>query len=89
MGLDVSQAETAVCVVDAAGAVLWQGKCASTPEAIAATVRRRAPQAARIALETGPLSAWHWRALDTLGLPVGFVSARAKADAMSRKASSA
>jgi transposase len=42
VGLDVSQAETAVCVVDAAGAVLWQGKCASTPEAIAATLRRGA-----------------------------------------------
>jgi hypothetical protein len=29
VGLDVSQAETAICVVDAAGAVQWQGKCAS------------------------------------------------------------
>ena len=41
VGLDVSQAETAVCVVDAAGAVLWQGRCASTPEAIAAMLKRR------------------------------------------------
>lgn len=58
VGLDVSQAETAVCVVDAAGVVLWQGKCGSSPEAIAATLKRRAPQAARVALETGPMSAW-------------------------------
>jgi hypothetical protein len=54
VGLDVSQAETAVCVVDAAGAVLSQGKCASTPEAISATMKQRAPQAVRIALEAGP-----------------------------------
>jgi hypothetical protein len=27
VGLDVSQAETAVCVIDAAGATVWQGKC--------------------------------------------------------------
>jgi transposase len=42
-------------VVDAAGAVQWQGKCASTPEAISATLKQKAPQAVRIALETGPL----------------------------------
>ena len=44
-----------ICVVDAAGAVQWQGKCASTPEAISATLKQKAPQAVRIALETGPL----------------------------------
>lgn len=76
VGLDVSQAETAVCVVDASGAVLWQGKCASTLEAIAATLKRRAPHAARIALETGPMSSWHWRGLSALGLPVVCIDAR-------------
>lgn len=35
VGFDVSQAETSVCVVDGAGKVVWQGKCASTPEAMA------------------------------------------------------
>jgi hypothetical protein len=55
VGFDVSQAETSVCVVDGSGKVVWQGKCASTPEAMAATVQRRAPHAVRIALETGPM----------------------------------
>jgi transposase len=50
VGFDVSQAETSVCVVNGAGKVVWQGKCASTPEAMAAIVKRRAPYAARIAL---------------------------------------
>jgi hypothetical protein len=63
VGLDVSQAETSVCVVDGAGKVVWQGKCSSTPEAMAAAVHRRAPHATRIALETGPMSAWHYRSL--------------------------
>jgi transposase len=76
VGLDVSQAETAVCVIDAAGATVWQGKCASDPEAIAGTLRRRAPDVARIALETGPMSAWHWRSLSAMGLPVVCVDAR-------------
>ena len=39
VGLDVSLEQTSVCVVDGNGKTLWQGKCASTPEAIAATVR--------------------------------------------------
>jgi len=63
VGFDVSQAETPVCVVDGSGKVVWQGKCVSTPEAMAATVRRRAPHVTRIALETGPMSAWHYRSL--------------------------
>lgn len=76
VGLDASQAETAVCVVDAVGATAWQGKCASTPEAIADTLRRRAPHATRIALETGPMSAWHWRGLSAVGLPAVCIDAR-------------
>ena len=39
VGLDVSQDQTSICVVGESGRVLWQGKCASTPEAIAATER--------------------------------------------------
>jgi hypothetical protein len=34
VGFDVSQAEASVCVVDDAGKVVWQGKCASRPEAM-------------------------------------------------------
>ena len=53
VGLDVSQNETSVCVIDGAGRTCWQGRCASTPEAIASTVAARAPGAVRVVLETG------------------------------------
>ena len=76
VGLDVSQEQTSVCVVDGGGKVIWEGKCASTPEAIAATIRTRAPEAVRIGLESGPLSAWHWHELRKLGLPVVCLDAR-------------
>ena len=76
VGLDVSLEQTLICVVDASGKTLWQGKCASTPEAIAAAIRARAPEAARIGLESGPLSAWHWHELRKLGLPVICLDAR-------------
>ena len=63
VGLDVSLKETSLCVVDQTGTTLWQGKCASTPECIAAVLARRAPEATRIGLESGLLSTWHWHAL--------------------------
>ena len=53
VGLDVSLKETSLCVVDQTGTTLWQGKCASTPECIAAVLTRRAPGATRIGLESG------------------------------------
>jgi hypothetical protein len=66
VGLDVSLEQTSVCVVDGDGKTLWQGKCASTPEAIAATIRAKAPAVVRIGLESGPLSSWHWHELRRL-----------------------
>ncbi len=76
VGLDVSLEQTAVCIVDEHGKVLWRGKCPSTPEAIAAVVHARAPHVVRIGLESGPLSTWHWHELTKLGLPVICLDAR-------------
>src|SRR5687767_15470223 len=70
VGLDVSLEMTSVCVLDEAGAIVWRGKVASTPEAIATAIRAHAPQMARIGLETGPLCTWPWHRLRALGLPV-------------------
>jgi transposase len=76
VGLDVSLEQTSICVVDGSGKALWQGKCASTPEALAATIRVKAPGVVRIGLESGPLSNWHWHELKKLGLPVVCLDAR-------------
>jgi transposase len=70
VGLDVSLAGTAICVVDAEGTRIWQGSCASAPDAIANTLKIKAPNAARVGLETGPLCTWHWHALKQAGFPV-------------------
>ena len=43
VGLDVSLEMTSVCVLDEAGATVWRGKVGSTPEALAAAIRARAP----------------------------------------------
>jgi transposase len=76
VGLDVSQATTAICVVDDEGKTLAEGVTATEPSAIAAFVRRRAPDAVRIGMETGPLAVWLWNELRALGLPVVCMDAR-------------
>jgi transposase len=62
--------------LDEAGNRVWRGRCATDPAAIAATVRRYAPSAARIGLETGPLTTWLRTALTAEGLPVVCLDAR-------------
>lgn len=83
VGLDVSLKETSVCVLDSSGHVLWRGTCKATPEAMAATIRKRAPEAERVVLESGTLSTWHWHGLKALDVPVVCVDARQAKAALS------
>jgi transposase len=77
VGLDVSLKETKLHVLDEAGNRVWRVRCATDSAAIAATLRRYAPSAARIGLETGPLTTWLWTAaLTAEGLPVICLDAR-------------
>ena len=76
VGLDVSLEETFICVVNEEGAVVWQGKSKSTPEAIAKALRRRSESVTKIGLESGPLSTWHWHSLREMRLPVICLDAR-------------
>ncbi len=76
VGLDVSQRITHICVIDTEAHIIWRGKCSSTPEAIADTVKTFAPKTERVGLETGPLSIWHYHGLKELGVPVICIDAR-------------
>ena len=76
VGLDVSQKETAVCVVDQDGKVLFEGKVPSDPGALARVLGKRAPAAERIGFETGAMASWLWHELKRVGLPVVCVDAR-------------
>ena len=86
VGLDVSQKETAICVIDGAGAKLWEGTCRSTPSAIAGVLKKRAPTVTRVGMETGPLAVWHWHALKQLGVPLVCLHARQAKAALSLQA---
>jgi transposase len=76
VGLDVSQKETSVCVVDEQGRLMFEGKVKSTPGALTDLIHRRAPQAERIGFETGAMASWLWHELRRVGLPVVCIDAR-------------
>ena len=69
-GLDVSDKETAIHVVDGSGKTVWRGKRPSEPDALVTALRRHAPELERVGLETGPLAPWLYHSLKELGLPV-------------------
>lgn len=69
VGLDVSQDVTHISVVDRDRKKLWEGNCKSTPEAIGETVKKQAPDAIKIGLESGHLSTCHWHGLRDINLP--------------------
>jgi len=76
VGLDVSQKETSVCVVNEAGRILFEGKAKSDPGALTALLRERAPHAERIGFETGAMASWLWHELRRVDLPVVCIDAR-------------
>ena len=76
VGLDVSQKETSICIVDEAGRPLYQGRVKSDPGVLAAVVAKKAPNAERVGLETGAMSSWLWHELKRTGLPVVCIDAR-------------
>src|SRR3712207_6179191 len=69
VGLEVSQKQAAICVVDQDGKVLFEGKVPSDPGALAKAIHKRAPAAERIGFETGAMASWLWHELSQIGLP--------------------
>jgi transposase len=84
VGLDVSVARTAVCIMDAAGQVLLERSVESTPETITATIRASGKDVERVGLEAGINSAWIARGLVEAKLPVIVIDATHAAAALNR-----
>ena len=56
IGLDVSLASTAICVLDEKGKIVTEARVASAPEALVGFLRKLPRGIAAIGLEAGPLS---------------------------------
>jgi transposase len=68
IGLDVSLAKTAACVLDEHGRIIRETEIASEPEALALFAKEQPGEIAAIGLEAGPLSQWLHRGLAAAGL---------------------
>jgi transposase len=75
-GLDVSLEETAICVVDEAGAMVKEARAPSEPEALVAFLQSLGLVLERIGLEACSLSAWLHESLAAAGLPAVCVETR-------------
>jgi transposase len=74
--LDVSQQQTAICVIDDKGGILAEGKVDTCPDAISAWLGKWAGPLEKVGMETGPLTVWLWNALTLRGVPISCLDAR-------------
>lgn len=81
VGIDVSLEASSVCAVDASGAIVREGKPASTPAALAAFLRDLPAHPTLIGLEAGPLSQWLHLGLEEAGFKAVLMETRAVKDA--------
>jgi transposase len=81
VGIDVSLELSSVCIVDASGKIVREGKVASEPEALITWLRSAGVKLARVGLEAGPLSQWLYAAMKAAGLPVELLETRHVRDA--------
>ena len=72
---------SSVCVVDASGRIVQEGKVASDPAALIAWFGSLGYELTRIGLEAGPLSQWLYAAMKQAGLPVELLETRHVRDA--------
>jgi transposase len=80
-GIDVSLECSSVCVVEASGRIVREGKVASEPEALLAWFGALGFRLGRIGLEAGPLSQWLFAALRKAGLAAELLETRHVRDA--------
>lgn len=75
-GIDVSLECSSICVVDAEGRIIHEGKVLSEPEALIAWFVQHGAPVERIGLEAGPLSQWLYAAMSKAGLAVELLETR-------------
>jgi transposase len=75
-GIDVSLESASICVVDASGKIVREGKTASEPQALIGWFGTLGLKLERIGLEAGPLSQWLYARLRQAGLAVELLETR-------------
>lgn len=76
VGLDVSLNSISVCIIDADGTLVWQGKTLSEPSDLIPALLPYHDSIQLVGIEACPLSEWHYGALTDSGLPVVCIETR-------------
>lgn len=76
IGLDVSLAKTAICVISEHGQIVREAEARSEPEMLVSWLRELDGAIAAIGLEVGPLSQWLYHGLTSAGLDVVLMETR-------------
>ena len=76
VGLDVSLASTAICVLGEKGKILGEAQVASAPESLVAFMRKLPHGIAATGLEAGPLSHWLHKGLSDAGFETVLMETR-------------
>ena len=76
VGLDVSLAKVAICVVDEDGAIEFEGTAPTEPEAIADWLLEHGVHPEKVGLEIGSLARWLYAELASRGLPMNCIDPR-------------
>ncbi|MEM8820376.1 MAG: IS110 family transposase [Pseudomonadota bacterium] len=84
VGLDVSQDQTAICVLNEDGSIFFEGSSPTEPDQILTTIAGFGP-IEKIVHESGPLSIWLTRELKERGAPVVCIDAQAAHKARSAR----
>jgi len=82
IGLDVSLASTAICVVSEHGEIVKETTAASEPETLVSAIREISHQVVGVGLEAGPLSQWLYKGLYEAGLDTVLMETRQVKGAM-------
>src|SRR5262249_1874765 len=75
-GIDVSLESASVCVIDAAGRIIREGKVASEPEALTGWLKESGMSLEGVGLEAGPLSQWLHSGLRQAGIAAELLETR-------------
>ena len=81
-GLDVGGKTTAICIVDEAGKIVWQGMVDTHPDAIAARLKGFQEKLVKVGIESGPFTPHLHRSLAGMGFAMVCMDARRAADAI-------
>jgi transposase len=84
VGLDVSLKTTSICVVEADGSAVWEGKAESEPAPLVKALLRWRSKITLVGIEACPLSEWLYGALVESGFQTVCIETRHAQDSCRR-----